>query len=132
MNLLYFVEPNMKIQMQYSTVLEVDGANCKEIANFYTQAAAAFSLPDYFGANLDALYDCMCDFDKSKNYAIYIQKSNHFLELENEELREEFFMTLSDIMDEINENRIVLRIFLEQNSILRDFLEKYEIPYFCI
>lgn len=132
MSLLYLVEPYMQIQMQESTVLKVDGADCKEISSFYTQVVAAFSLPDYFGANLDALFDSMCDFDRNKNYAIYIRQSKHFLELENEELREEFFLTLTDIMDELNESRIVLRVFIENNSILHSYLEQKEIPFFCI
>jgi RNAse (barnase) inhibitor barstar len=39
----------------------VDGKRCKTMAELYVQLNAALQLPDYFGGNLDGLYDCLCD-----------------------------------------------------------------------
>jgi RNAse (barnase) inhibitor barstar len=46
-------------KQQFTAVL--DGKRCKTLAEFYVQINAALRFPDYFGANLDALYDCLCD-----------------------------------------------------------------------
>jgi RNAse (barnase) inhibitor barstar len=43
-------------------VAVLDGKRCKTIADLYLQLNKALHLPDYFGGNLDALYDCLCDF----------------------------------------------------------------------
>lgn len=44
---------------QFTAVL--DGKRCKTLPDLYVQLNAALKFPDYFGGNLDALYDCLCD-----------------------------------------------------------------------
>ncbi|NCB84051.1 MAG: barnase inhibitor [Bacteroidia bacterium] len=36
-----------------------DFENIRNIDDFYTEAAAKLDLPDYFGNNLDAMWDCL-------------------------------------------------------------------------
>jgi RNAse (barnase) inhibitor barstar len=40
----------------------IDGKRCKTMPDLYVQLNAALQLPEYFGGNLDGLYDCLCDF----------------------------------------------------------------------
>ncbi len=39
----------------------LDGKRCKTLPELYVQLNAALKFPDYFGGNLDALFDCLCD-----------------------------------------------------------------------
>lgn len=40
----------------------LDFSNCKYISQVYREFKTALDLPDYFGENLDALFDCLRDF----------------------------------------------------------------------
>jgi RNAse (barnase) inhibitor barstar len=39
----------------------IDGTRIRSKGEFYDAVAAALSFPDWFGRNLDALYDCLRD-----------------------------------------------------------------------
>jgi RNAse (barnase) inhibitor barstar len=39
----------------------IDGTRIRSREEFYDAVAAALSFPDWFGRNLDALYDCLRD-----------------------------------------------------------------------
>ncbi len=41
----------------------IDGNNFNGVETFYDECVRVFSFPDYFGRNLDALYDMLCDMD---------------------------------------------------------------------
>jgi RNAse (barnase) inhibitor barstar len=64
---------------QFLAVL--DGKRCKTIEALYVQLNAALELPDYFGANLDALFDCLCDLTwiEQKHVVIVITRSELLL-----------------------------------------------------
>lgn len=40
----------------------LDFSNCKTYMDFHSILKETFSFPDYYGANLDALWDCLCDY----------------------------------------------------------------------
>lgn len=42
----------------------VDGRLSKDKNEFHTHLKEVFSFPDYYGCNLDALYDCLLDISK--------------------------------------------------------------------
>jgi RNAse (barnase) inhibitor barstar len=42
----------------------VDGWGTETEAELHTLLAAALTFPDYYGANLDALWDCLSDLDR--------------------------------------------------------------------
>lgn len=42
---------------------EIDGSRFNGVESFYDEAIKVFSLPDYFGRNLDALYESLLDID---------------------------------------------------------------------
>jgi RNAse (barnase) inhibitor barstar len=41
----------------------IDGNKFNWVESFYDEAIRVFTLPDYFGRNLDALYECLLDID---------------------------------------------------------------------
>lgn len=41
----------------------LDGRACRTRADLFTEAARALRLPDHFGRNWDAFYDCLRDLD---------------------------------------------------------------------
>lgn len=55
----------------------LDGNNIKTEADFYKAIASSLSFPDYFGENLDALYDCLNDLDWIAQSTIIIQFDNY-------------------------------------------------------
>jgi ribonuclease inhibitor len=42
----------------------IDGNHFSEVESFYKEVSQVFSLPDYFGNNLDALYDVLSDMEE--------------------------------------------------------------------
>ena len=45
--------------------LALDGALISSRKDFYDQISAGLNFPEYFGRNLDALYDLLCEADAS-------------------------------------------------------------------
>ncbi len=41
----------------------IDGKNFDGVETFYDEIARVCAFPDYFGRNLDALYECLIDID---------------------------------------------------------------------
>ncbi|MDQ3141590.1 MAG: barstar family protein [Bacteroidota bacterium] len=46
-----------------SFIAKLDGKTCVNLDEFYASISRSFQFPDYFGRNLDALYDCLVDLD---------------------------------------------------------------------
>lgn len=40
----------------------LDFSDCKTYMDFHSILKETFSFPDYYGANLSALWDCLCDY----------------------------------------------------------------------
>ncbi len=55
----------------------LDGNTIKTEVDFYKAIVSALSFPDYFGENLDALYDCLNDLDWVPQTTIIIQFDNY-------------------------------------------------------
>lgn len=52
------------------TNIELDFSNCKYISSIHKVLKDAFDFPEYYGENLDALWDCLeyyCDYDLQVN-----------------------------------------------------------------
>ena len=45
-----------------TVVAVIDCADAATVNDFYSQIQKGLKFPTYFGKNLDALYDCLCDF----------------------------------------------------------------------
>lgn len=76
-------------------VYEIDGANCSTLSGCYGEIARAFSLPAYFGGNLNALLDCLCDGDivSGNPILVLVEHANEFLSLEPEDVLNGFLDT---------------------------------------
>jgi RNAse (barnase) inhibitor barstar len=56
----------------------IDASHCNTMENFYTEISAALQFPNYFGRNLDALDEMLCDLS-------WIDFSIVFLIINNQE-----------------------------------------------
>lgn len=74
---------------------EIDGSKCRTLRAFYPRIAKALVFPDYFGKNLDALFDALCDLsgiDQSfKDIKLTIIHADQFLSKEKSERRQAVF-----------------------------------------
>lgn len=41
----------------------IDGEDFNGVETFYDELSKIFAFPDYFGRNLDGIYDCLTDID---------------------------------------------------------------------
>lgn len=79
----------------------IEGKNCIEIDGFYDEISRAFRFPDYFGRNLDALYDCLTELHGTEeNYLLTITDFEYFLAEESEETRNKVIDILQDVSRE--------------------------------
>ncbi|WP_378187393.1 barstar family protein [Aquimarina sp. W85] len=81
-------------------ITAIDGNQCKSVKDFVVEIGRAFSFPDYYGENLDALNDCINDLD-------WILKDNYILIINNFELfisdNKQDRKDMIDFLDEISE-----------------------------
>ncbi len=86
-------------------VAEIDGSKARTLRSFYTRIAKVFLFPDYFGKNLDALYDCLISLEVigKEDVVLLIRNESQFLSKEKEEKRDAAIQVLKDA--EIQENR---------------------------
>ncbi|MBR6676432.1 MAG: barstar family protein [Clostridia bacterium] len=60
------------------TDIILDFSNCKYLERIHSELKEIFGLPEYYGENWDALWDCLDDrFDDDKNYTIKIYGYGH-------------------------------------------------------
>jgi RNAse (barnase) inhibitor barstar len=74
---------------------DLDGSKCKSMRGFYNQISRTLLFPEYFGRNLDALFDCLCSLEVTgrsevvlviRNYARFLEKENTDKRLEVRDL----------------------------------------------
>ena len=65
-------------------VAVIDGKASQTEEMLYEQLESAFQLPDYFGKNLDALYDCLNDLSWVKANEIVFYIKNYPLLLDDD------------------------------------------------
>jgi hypothetical protein len=89
------------IRFKNTFIARLEGSHCTTSNDLYKELKKAFELPDYFGKNLDALYDCLMDLEWiPKDHVVLI--IDHFdlllsQELNDPELLEDFLITLDDV-----------------------------------
>ncbi len=79
-------------------VAEIDGAKTRTLRGFYPRIAKILLFPDYFGKNLDALFDCLCSLEVTgkQEIVLLIRHFDQFLEKEKPEKREAALQVLRD------------------------------------
>lgn len=70
-------------------VVELQGADMRSLRSFYPRIAKALAFPDYFGRNLDALFDALCDQSALPypHLALVIRQAEQFLSREKPDKR---------------------------------------------
>ena len=77
--------------------LKIDGSQVQSMDALYDLLASELMFPDYFGKNLDALFDCLCDLAEDITpLQIVISNTPDFLANVDEEERDELFCLLND------------------------------------
>lgn len=79
-------------------IIQFDGEEVKDISSFYTALVNELEFPEYFGENLDALYDMLTDLQwlNFKCFVIVITNFNAFLSEEDFETKAEVMAVLDD------------------------------------
>lgn len=86
-------------------VADIDARKARTLRSFYPRIAKIFLFPDYFGKNLDALFDCLCSLEVVGNQHIIlvIRHAELFLDKEKPEKRQAALSILREA--EKQENR---------------------------
>jgi RNAse (barnase) inhibitor barstar len=86
-------------------VADIDGSKNRTLRGFYPRIAKILLFPDYFGNNLDALFDCLCSLEVAgkQEVVLLIRHIDAFLIKEKPEKRDAALQVLRDA--EIPENR---------------------------
>ena len=79
-------------------VAEIDGKKARTLRGFYPRIAKGLFFPDYFGKNLDALFDCLCSLEVvgKQDVVLLIRHAESFLEKEKPEKRSAALDVLRD------------------------------------
>lgn len=79
-------------------VAEIDGKKARTLRGFYPRISKALFFPDYFGKNLDALFDSLCSLEVvGKNeIVLLIRHAESFLDKEKPEKRSAALDVLRD------------------------------------
>lgn len=80
--------------------IELDFTNCKTIEGLHEMFKETFDFPDYYGRNLDALWDCLTDLSIDEPIHIVIKGIAHWL---NQEGYGEYMNKVLKIMDDLHE-----------------------------
>ncbi|MBL7827298.1 MAG: barstar family protein [Saprospiraceae bacterium] len=83
---------------------EIDGRKARTLRGFYPRIAKALLFPDYFGKNLDALFDCLCSLEVvgKQKVVLHIRYADEFLNKEKPEKRRAAIDVLRDAEKEEN------------------------------
>jgi len=88
-------------------VAHLKGQEMRTLRSFYPRIAKAFLFSEYFGKNLDALFDCLCNFENLpldyKHVVLVVHNAPEFLSKEKPEKREAVLQIMLDAA--ISDNR---------------------------
>lgn len=71
-------------------IAELDARKARTLRSFYPRIAKIFLFPDYFGKNLDALFDCLCSLEVagSQHIILLVRHAEYFLDKEKPDRRQ--------------------------------------------
>ena len=81
--------------------------DCKAITNkntLYDILKKKLQLPDYFGRNLDALWECIADKDINLPVKIELKNSNHIKEILGDDFYNNLISVFKDAQEELGIN----------------------------
>ena len=76
----------------------IDGKECMDIESFLDSIGKAFKFPDYYGQNLNALWECLNDLDwlNENNYILRVVNYSELL-IKNINIRESILESLKSV-----------------------------------
>ena len=85
--------------------IHLDGANMQNLDSYYSALTRAFKLPDYFGKNLNALNECLTDYDvlSSSGIVIYIENPSLILGMSAPDASDGLLDTFADVAFELSQ-----------------------------
>ncbi len=111
----------------------IEGKTAATMADFYAQISKQLHMPSYFGLNLDAFFDCLCDFSwlDSNHIQIVLKDYDDFLAKEQPLKRWDLLVVLNDAVDEWKamkgKDKVKLEVFVEPSQRIKKDLEDAEI-----
>lgn len=77
----------------------INGAEAKSLSAFLNEIGRAFVFPDYYGSNMNALWDCITDLEwlSKKNYALIIKNNEELLTDEPENIKDDVLQLLDEV-----------------------------------
>ncbi|NOT36113.1 MAG: barstar family protein [Saprospiraceae bacterium] len=124
--------PNCKIA-------NIDGDCCRSEEDFHKEISNALHFPEYYGRNLDSLFDCLSDLEWIENENIAIQFSNFESILSDEPAKsyyqEALLLLISDLCSINNEDPSSedltkkLYFFINSNEKVVSILEDGEVSF---
>jgi RNAse (barnase) inhibitor barstar len=79
---------------------EIDGSTLRDKVSTLDAIAAAMDFPDYFGRNLDALYDCLLDLSwLPEGEHVLVWRDSHVLRDQDQRAYLDICSVLSDAAD---------------------------------
>ena len=132
-NYKFLKESYTSKQEKHTEVAILDGKMIATMADFYIQIAKQLHLPSYFGKNLDALFDCLCDFSwlDTNNVHIVLRGYDDFLSKEPRNKRWDVLVTFNDAANEWRamkgKDKIKFEIHVEPSEKIKQDLEDAEL-----
>ena len=114
-------------------VAVIDCADAPTINDFYSQIQKGLKFPAYFGKNLDALYDCLCDFSwlDAREVHVVLRSYDSFLAKEAKNKRWDILAVLNDAASEWKAmkgaDKIKFEIHVEPSQRIKQDLEDAEV-----
>ncbi|MBK7244505.1 MAG: barstar family protein [Saprospiraceae bacterium] len=129
-----------KIRPKNAFYAHLDGADCPTSLALHQQLKQIFELPEYFGDNMDALYDCLLDLEwiVEDNVILVIEHPDQLL-IEHEENDPDLISDVLILFDEVAEGWQLydgeeftpknFKIIMVASSKMKLLLEENEIEY---
>ncbi|MBL7818438.1 MAG: barstar family protein [Saprospiraceae bacterium] len=114
-------------------IAQVDCAKAETMPDFFQQLQKGLKFPAYFGKNLDALFDCLCDFSwlDAREVHIVLRGYDQFLSKEPKNQRWNVLAVLNDAVAEWKamkgKDKIKLEIYVEPSQRIKQDLEDAEV-----
>jgi len=99
---LFIEKPDQKFQSSDHVLnITLDGKECPDANSFYSVIQKLFHFPDYFGKNLDGLFDCMTDLSwiEQKHIELLICSPDQMMECEEHDT--DLFINFLFLIDEV-------------------------------
>lgn len=90
---IYLFNADVQIKLDNYFIANINGECCTTEYDFHTEVTNALNFPQYYGRNLDSLFDCLLDLEWIENNHIVIRMDN-FEKIVSEESDKTYYKEL--------------------------------------